>query len=91
MDQREIGSTAVAHLLGRGRTRIGVVMPEEPGLDLFADPRLAGARTAAEGTGARIEPLPLAYEEESRRPSPPAGARSAWTPSSRTTTSTRCS
>ncbi|MEV0040940.1 MULTISPECIES: LacI family DNA-binding transcriptional regulator [unclassified Streptomyces] len=65
MDQREIGSTAVAHLLGRGRARIGVVMPEEPGLDLFADPRLAGARTAAEGTGARIEPLPLAYEEES--------------------------
>lgn len=79
MDQREIGSRAVAHLMERGYRRIGVVMPEEPGLGLFSHPRLAGARAAAEagtggtgddsgsgsGTGVRIEPLSLAYEEKS--------------------------
>jgi DNA-binding LacI/PurR family transcriptional regulator len=40
-------------------------MPQEPGLDLFSDPRLEGARRAAAGTGARIEPLSLSYDEES--------------------------
>jgi DNA-binding LacI/PurR family transcriptional regulator len=65
MDQSEIGSCAVTHLVGRGRRAIGVVMPQEPGLELFSDPRLVGARRAAAGTGARIEPLPLSYDEES--------------------------
>ncbi|MFG2629129.1 LacI family DNA-binding transcriptional regulator [Streptomyces sp. NPDC048473] len=65
MDQREVGSCAIGHLLERGRRRIGVVMPEESGLGLFAEPRLAGARQAAQSHGARIEPLPLRYEEES--------------------------
>jgi DNA-binding LacI/PurR family transcriptional regulator len=65
MDQSEIGSCAVTHLVGRGRRAIGVVMPQEPGLDLFSDPRLEGARRAAAGTGARIEPLSLSYDEES--------------------------
>ncbi|WP_405792776.1 LacI family DNA-binding transcriptional regulator [Streptomyces sp. NBC_01506] len=67
MDQREIGDCAAEHLLARGRRRIGVVMPEEPGLDLFSEPRLAGARAAvaASSTGAHIEPLPLSYTEES--------------------------
>ncbi|WP_381791572.1 LacI family DNA-binding transcriptional regulator [Streptomyces niveus] len=67
MDQREIGGRAVEHLLERGRRRIGVVMPEEPGLDLFSEPRLAGARAAvaASSTGAHVEPLPLSYTEES--------------------------
>ncbi|MFF2327426.1 MULTISPECIES: LacI family DNA-binding transcriptional regulator [unclassified Streptomyces] len=65
MDQREVGRCAIGHLLERGRRRIGVVMPEESGLGLFAEPRLAGARQAASGHGARIEPLPLRYEEES--------------------------
>jgi DNA-binding LacI/PurR family transcriptional regulator len=65
MDQSEIGSCAVTHLLGRGRRAIGVVMPQEPGLELFSDPRLEGARRAAAGSGARIEPLPLSYDEES--------------------------
>ncbi|RPK39060.1 HTH-type transcriptional regulator GalR [Streptomyces sp. ADI92-24] len=64
MDQRKVGDCAVRHLLERGRRRIGVVMPEEPGLALFAEPRLAGARQAAAGT-ARIEPLPLRHDEES--------------------------
>jgi DNA-binding LacI/PurR family transcriptional regulator len=65
MDQSEIGSCAVTHLLGRGRRAIGVVMPQEPGLELFSDPRLEGARRAAAGTGALVEPLPLSYDEES--------------------------
>jgi DNA-binding LacI/PurR family transcriptional regulator len=65
MDQSEIGSCAVTHLLGRGRRAIGVVMPQEPGLELFSDPRLEGARRAAAGSGARIEPLPLSYDEQS--------------------------
>ncbi|MER8090124.1 MULTISPECIES: LacI family DNA-binding transcriptional regulator [unclassified Streptomyces] len=65
MDQREVGVRAIGHLLERGRRRIGVVMPEESGLGLFAEPRLAGARQAARSHGARIEPLPLRYEEES--------------------------
>lgn len=64
-DQREVGDSAVRHLLERGRRRIGVVMPADPGPALFAGPRLAGARRAAEAGGARIEELPLRYTEES--------------------------
>ncbi|MEI7033415.1 LacI family DNA-binding transcriptional regulator [Streptomyces pratensis] len=65
MDQRRVGRTAVEHLLARGRRRIGVVMPQEPGRAPFSEPRLAGARRAAEPAGARVRPLPLRYEEES--------------------------
>lgn len=65
MDQRQIGDCAVAHLVARGRRAIGVVMPREPGPELFSGPRLEGARRAAADTGARIEPLPLSYAEES--------------------------
>ncbi|MFE3600947.1 LacI family DNA-binding transcriptional regulator [Streptomyces sp. NPDC059096] len=66
MDQRTIGGRAVGHLVARGRRSIGVVMPGEPGLELYAAPRLAGARAAATapGAGARVTPLPLAYTEE---------------------------
>ncbi|MFE1794503.1 LacI family DNA-binding transcriptional regulator [Streptomyces sp. NPDC059525] len=62
MDQAEVGALAAAHLAGRGRRRIGVVVPEEPGLDLFSGPRLAGARTVPE---VEVTPLALAYTEES--------------------------
>ncbi|MFD7971029.1 LacI family DNA-binding transcriptional regulator [Streptomyces clavifer] len=67
MDQREVGSCAVRHLLSGGRSRIGVVMPQEPGLAPFSEPRLAGALRALDETGAdaRIQPLPLRYEEAS--------------------------
>ncbi|MEU9014850.1 LacI family DNA-binding transcriptional regulator [Streptomyces sp. NPDC048479] len=65
MDQREIGGCAATHLIGRGCRSIGVVLPEEPGLELFSRPRLVGATEAATRTGARIEPLPLSYDEES--------------------------
>lgn len=65
MDQTEIGRRAVGHLIERGRRGVGVVMPEEPGLEPFAQPRLAGARAAAHGSAVRVEPLPLAYTETS--------------------------
>ncbi|WP_411080133.1 LacI family DNA-binding transcriptional regulator [Streptomyces sp. cmx-18-6] len=65
MDQRRVGASAIGHLLARGRRRIGVVMPREPGLAPFSEPRLAGARHAAETAGAHVRPLPLRYEEES--------------------------
>ncbi|GAA0598579.1 LacI family DNA-binding transcriptional regulator [Streptomyces crystallinus] len=64
MDQRAIGRCAVDHLVERGHRRIGVVVPAEPGLELFSTPRLAGARKAVAGTDTVVEPLELAYEEE---------------------------
>ncbi|MFD9791156.1 LacI family DNA-binding transcriptional regulator [Streptomyces sp. NPDC059070] len=65
MDQREIGRCAVGHLLERGHRRIGVVVPSDPALHFFAGPRLAGAREAASGTAAVVEPLDMAYAEDS--------------------------
>ncbi|MFH9725562.1 LacI family DNA-binding transcriptional regulator [Streptomyces sp. NPDC017254] len=65
MDQGRVGEVATAHLVESGRRRIGVVIPEEPGLGMFSGPRLDGARRAVEGTGATVVPLPLRYEEES--------------------------
>ncbi|MFF6772607.1 LacI family DNA-binding transcriptional regulator [Streptomyces sp. NPDC012637] len=64
MDQTRVGRLAGAHLVERGRRRIGVVMPEEPGLEMFSVPRLEGVRAAAEAAGATVVPLPLRYEEE---------------------------
>ncbi len=74
MNQEEVGARAAAHLIERGRRRIGVVVPEEDGLELFSAPRTAGAREAAgklgaagagAGPAAQIEALPMAYSEES--------------------------
>lgn len=62
MDQAEVGVRAATHLVERGRRRIGVIVPEESGLELFSAPRLAGARSVA---GAEVEALPMAYTEES--------------------------
>ncbi|MGW8778392.1 LacI family DNA-binding transcriptional regulator [Streptomyces sp. NPDC055796] len=62
MDQSEVGARAAAHLVERGHRRIGVVVPREEGMELFSTPRLEGARSVA---GAGIEPLPMAYSEES--------------------------
>ncbi|MFE3762071.1 LacI family DNA-binding transcriptional regulator [Streptomyces sp. NPDC059104] len=62
MDQAEVGARAAAHLVERGRSRIGVIVPREEGLELFSAPRLAGARSVE---GARTEVLPMAYTEES--------------------------
>ncbi|MEU3608136.1 LacI family DNA-binding transcriptional regulator [Streptomyces sp. NPDC035033] len=65
LDQPRIGEVAVEHLVATGRRRIGVVVPEEPGLGTFSGPRLEGARRAAGAAGATVVPLPLAYTEES--------------------------
>ncbi|MET9610448.1 LacI family DNA-binding transcriptional regulator [Streptomyces sp. NPDC006512] len=62
MDQAEVGTRAAAHLVASGRRRIGVVVPREPGLELFSAPRLAGARSVPD---AEIVALPLAYTEDS--------------------------
>ncbi|MGI5479468.1 LacI family DNA-binding transcriptional regulator [Streptomyces lavendofoliae] len=64
VDQRRVGRCAGAHLVERGYRRIGVVLPEEPGLELFSGPRLEGVRHAVAGTGADVVPLPLARTEE---------------------------
>ncbi|MGW7193640.1 LacI family DNA-binding transcriptional regulator, partial [Streptomyces sp. NPDC054838] len=38
MDQAEVGARAAAHLVERGRRRIGVIVPQEEGLELFSGP-----------------------------------------------------
>ncbi|WP_044364292.1 LacI family DNA-binding transcriptional regulator [Streptomyces natalensis] len=66
LDQHEAGRAAGAHLLARGRRRIGVIRPAEPGLARFADPRLAGVRSAAAAhPDAVVRPLDLALTEHS--------------------------
>ncbi|WP_329376643.1 LacI family transcriptional regulator [Streptomyces sp. NBC_01351] len=62
MNHEEVGARAAAHLVERGRRRLGVIVPQEEGLELFSAPRLAGARSVA---GAEVEALPMAYTEES--------------------------
>ncbi|RMB86132.1 LacI family transcriptional regulator [Streptomyces shenzhenensis] len=63
LDHDGVGHCAGAHLYARGRRRIGVVVPAEPGLEPFSRPRLAGVRAALRGTDAEVTELPLAYEE----------------------------
>ncbi len=65
MDHESVGHCAGAHLYARGRRRIGVVVPEERGLDVFSRPRLAGVRRALHGTDGTVTELPLGYDEES--------------------------
>ncbi|MET7699226.1 MULTISPECIES: LacI family DNA-binding transcriptional regulator [unclassified Streptomyces] len=64
MDHHKVGHSAGAHLAARGRRRIGVVVPEEPGLEVFSAPRLEGVRRALHGMDATVTELPLAYDEE---------------------------
>ncbi|WP_369251017.1 LacI family DNA-binding transcriptional regulator [Streptomyces sp. R41] len=64
MDHERVGHCAGTHLAARGRRRIGVVVPEEAGLEIFSNPRLEGVRRALHGTDASMTELPLAYEEE---------------------------
>ncbi|KUN02958.1 LacI family transcriptional regulator [Streptomyces yokosukanensis] len=65
MDHDAVGHCAGAHLYARGRRRIGVVVPEESGLEAYSRPRLAGVLQALRGTDATVTELPLAYTEES--------------------------
>ncbi|MEV6950423.1 LacI family DNA-binding transcriptional regulator [Streptomyces sp. NPDC051183] len=64
-DHAQIGATAAEHLIARGRTRIGVVMPQERGLATLAEPRLAGAESVAARHMATVTPVELAYTRES--------------------------
>ncbi|MET7377944.1 LacI family DNA-binding transcriptional regulator [Streptomyces sp. NPDC005526] len=65
MDHEAVGHCAGVHLHARGRRRIGVVVPEDRGLDVFSRPRLAGVRRALHGTDGTVTELPLAYQERS--------------------------
>lgn len=65
MDHEAVGHCAGRHLYDRGRRRVGVVVPEEPGLDFYSTPRLEGVRRALHGTDATVTALSLAYEEQS--------------------------
>lgn len=65
MDHESVGHRAGVHLHARGRRRIGVVVPEERGLDMFSRPRLAGVRRALRGTDGSVTELPLGYDERS--------------------------
>ncbi|MCW5250274.1 MULTISPECIES: LacI family DNA-binding transcriptional regulator [unclassified Streptomyces] len=64
LDHGTIGRRAGRHLYERGRRRIGVVVPADPGLRVFSEPRLEGVRRAVRGTAATVTELPLAYDEE---------------------------
>ncbi|MEU0407792.1 LacI family DNA-binding transcriptional regulator [Streptomyces griseorubiginosus] len=64
MDHERVGHCAATHLYERGRRRIGVVVPEETGLEGFSLPRLAGVRRALLDTDATLTELPLAFEEQ---------------------------
>ncbi|MFF3320500.1 LacI family DNA-binding transcriptional regulator [Streptomyces sp. NPDC003035] len=64
-DHARIGATAAEHLIARGRSRIGVVMPQERGLDAFARPRLRGAESVAARHMATVTPVELAYTRDS--------------------------
>ncbi|MEU7057264.1 LacI family DNA-binding transcriptional regulator [Streptomyces sp. NPDC046197] len=63
MDHESVGHCAGAHLYARGRRRIGVVVPGEPGLEPYSRPRLDGVRRALHGTDGTVTALPLAFEE----------------------------
>ncbi|MEV5438468.1 LacI family DNA-binding transcriptional regulator [Streptomyces sp. NPDC052682] len=65
MEHEAVGHSAGAHLYDRGRRRIGVVVPQQPGLEVFSGPRLDGVRQALRGTDATVTELPLGYDEES--------------------------
>ncbi|MGW1005642.1 LacI family DNA-binding transcriptional regulator [Streptomyces sp. NPDC002520] len=65
MDHDIVGHCAGTHLHARGRRRLGVVVPEEPGLEAFSTPRLTGVRQALRDTDATVTELPLACTEES--------------------------
>lgn len=65
MDYEAVGYRAGRHLHDRGRRRVGVVVPEEDGLESFSAPRLEGVRRALHGTDATVTELPLAYDEQS--------------------------
>ncbi|MEV7420922.1 LacI family DNA-binding transcriptional regulator [Streptomyces sp. NPDC089919] len=65
LDQAAIGALAARHLIDRRRNTIGVVMPQERGLDTIARPRLEGAERTAGRSSATVTPLDLSFSHES--------------------------
>ncbi|MGW0947055.1 LacI family DNA-binding transcriptional regulator [Streptomyces sp. NPDC002623] len=65
LDHAGVGRRAVGHLYARGRRRIGVVVPEERGMEMFSAPRLRGAREALQSADATVTELSLAYTQSS--------------------------
>ncbi|MEV0226414.1 LacI family DNA-binding transcriptional regulator [Streptomyces sp. NPDC050704] len=63
MDHERVGHSAGTHLVAGGRRRIGVVMPQDTGLEVYSKPRLEGVRRAVDGTDASVTELSLAYDE----------------------------
>jgi DNA-binding LacI/PurR family transcriptional regulator len=64
MDHQEVGRSVGVHLLARGYRRVGVLVPEDPGLEIFSRPRLEGVRQALTGTDATLTEVPLAFDEK---------------------------
>ncbi|WP_030200310.1 LacI family DNA-binding transcriptional regulator [Streptomyces sp. NRRL S-87] len=64
-DHAAVGATATEHLIARGRSRIGVIIPRERGLDALARLRLAGAEQVAARHPATVTAVELAYTRES--------------------------
>ncbi len=67
LDQRQIGAVAGRHLLTGGHRRVGAIVPTEPSLAVFGEPRLEGLRAAyAEhgGPDSLVRPLRLDYTEQ---------------------------
>ncbi|MEU9039583.1 LacI family DNA-binding transcriptional regulator [Streptomyces sp. NPDC048352] len=64
-DQTSVGAIAAEHLVARGRSGIGVVIPRERGLGTLARPRLAGVEQVAARHPVAVTPVELAYTRES--------------------------
>jgi DNA-binding LacI/PurR family transcriptional regulator len=64
-DHARVGALATEHLVSRGRRNIGVIMPRERGLAVFARPRLAGAESVAARSTAAVTALEMSYSHES--------------------------
>ncbi|WP_067471668.1 LacI family DNA-binding transcriptional regulator [Actinomadura hibisca] len=62
-DDYAIGGCAVEHLIARGRRRLGVVVPAEPELAVFAGPRFEGAERAAAARGVAVRRIVLPSDE----------------------------
>jgi DNA-binding LacI/PurR family transcriptional regulator len=56
--QQLVGRRQAEHLLGTGHQRLGYAYPDDPRLQIFAEPRLAGVR-AAGGSAPVVQTVPL--------------------------------
>lgn len=66
-DHRKVGHCAASHLLSRGRTALGLIVPGEPGLEAVSRAVAAGMRHALADSGipaATLTELPLDRTEE---------------------------